>query len=396
MTSCHQSSLDVEAALKIGKLVLGGGILPVQKLSVVGFCAINGYLHNFPLWERSPRCLQGESEPWGVEKIRVVSVGLGPIGMAAAKLALSKSSLQVVGAVDPDPKKTGQDLGKLLGQEPNGIIVSSDAAKLYSELRPDVILHCTSSFLPRVKEQLIQALDAGVNIVSSTEELLMPYHSDPELARALDKKAKEVNATLLGTGVNPGYAMDFLAVVASAVCFEVNGVKCRRVVDAGTRRLPLQRKVGAGLTVEEFKAREAAGGFGHIGMEESVALVGRTLGLELERIEQSLEAVVASQEFQTPFLTVGRGQVAGIRNIGRGWKNGTSLVELDLTMAVGSENPGDTIEIVGEPPIKMHFEGGIPGDQATAAILVNSLQGVVEAGSGLKTVVDLPPARIAR
>ena len=35
-------------------------------------------------------------------------------------------------------------------------------------------------------------------------------------------------------------------------------------------------------------------------------------------------------------------------------------------------------------------------DEATAAILVNSLQGVVDAGSGLKTVVDLPPARIAR
>ena len=331
-----------------------------------------------------------------MEKIRVVSVGLGPIGMAAAKLALTKSSLQVVGAVDPDPNKAGQDLGQLLGQEPNGVMISSDAGKLYSELRPDVILHCTSSFLPRVKDQLIQALDAGVNIVSSTEELLMPFHSDPDLARALDNKAKEVNATILGTGVNPGYAMDFLAVVASAVCFEVNGVKCRRVVDAGTRRLPLQRKVGAGLTVEEFKAREAAGGFGHIGMEESVALVGRTLGLELERIEQSLEAVVASQEFQTPFLTVAQGQVAGIRNIGRGWKNGSVLVELDLTMAVGSENPGDTIEIVGEPPIKMHFEGGIPGDQATAAILVNSLQGVVDAGSGLKTVVDLPPARIAR
>ena len=218
MATGHESGLDVKTALQIGKLVLLSGILSLQKIAIVGFCAVNGYLHDFPFGSGVQGASRAKANRVVVEKIRVVSVGLGPIGMAAAKLALTKSSLQVVGAVDPDPNKAGQDLGQLLGQEPNGVMISSDAGKLYSELRPDVILHCTSSFLPRVKDQLIQALDAGVNIVSSTEELLMPFHSDPDLARALDKKAKEVNATILGTGVNPGYAMDFLAVVASAVC----------------------------------------------------------------------------------------------------------------------------------------------------------------------------------
>lgn len=336
------------------------------------------------------------SESPGMKKLRVVSVGLGPIGLAAARLALSKKSLELVGAVDPDPDKVGRDLGELLGQTATGVVVSAEAGPLYAELKPDVILHCTSSFLSRVKEQLFQALQAGVNVVSSSEELLLPAHSQPDLAVELDRIARENSATILGTGVNPGYAMDFLAVVASAVCFDVSGVRCTRVVDAGTRRLPLQQKVGAGLTEEEFRARQEAGGFGHIGMTESVALVGDSLGLELDRIEQTLAPVIASKQQQTKYLTVETGQVAGISNLGKGWRGEDLLVELDLTMAVGSENPRDVIEILGEPPVKLQIEGGIPGDQATAAILVNSLHGVVDSPPGLKSVVEVPPARIAR
>ena len=331
-----------------------------------------------------------------MKRIRVVSVGLGPIGMAAARLALSKHSIEIVGAVDPDPQKVGQDLGTLLGQKECGIVVSPDASILYAELKPDAILHCTSSFLTRVKDQLFQAVESGINVISSCEELLMPSHSQPDLAIELDRKAKETGVTVLGTGVNPGYAMDFLAIVASAVCFDLHGVRCTRVVDAGTRRLPLQQKVGAGLTVEEFKARQEGGGFGHIGMTESVALVGDTLGLKLDTIEQSLEAVLAEKEHVTEFLTVAPGRVAGIRNIGEGRRDGELIVRLDLTMAVGSDNPRDVVEILGEPPVRMQIDGGIPGDQATAAILVNSLHGVVEAGPGLKSVAEVPPPRIAR
>jgi 4-hydroxy-tetrahydrodipicolinate reductase len=173
-------------------------------------------------------------------------------------------------------------------------------------------------------------------------------------------------------------------------------VRCRRVLDAGTRRLPLQQKVGASLTVEEFRAKEAAGGFGHIGMEESVVLLARALGFELDKVEQTLAPVVADREHRTQFLTVAPGNVTGIRNLGYGWKGEERVIELDLTMAVGAENPRDEIALDADPPLKLVFEGGIPGDQATAAILVNNLHGVVAARPGLLTVLDLPTPRCAR
>jgi 4-hydroxy-tetrahydrodipicolinate reductase len=190
--------------------------------------------------------------------------------------------------------------------------------------------------------------------------------------------------------------MDFMAVVASAVCTSVESVRCVRVVDAATRRLPLQRKVGAGLTREAFAEQQKTGRFGHVGMRESVALIGRGLGLALDSITQTLAPVLADDVHTTPFLTVQRGQVAGIHNIGVGRRGDDVLVTLELSMYVGAPQPRDEVILVGTPDVHLRFQGGIPGDAATAAILVNSLPQVVAAAPGLKTVLDLPPPRLVR
>jgi 4-hydroxy-tetrahydrodipicolinate reductase len=154
--------------------------------------------------------------------------------------------------------------------------------------------------------------------------------------------------------------------------------------------------VGASLSVEEFREQEKTGRFGHIGMRESVALLGRALGFGLDSITQRLEPVLATEERTTRFLTVPRGAVAGIHNVGQGARAGETLVELDLSMYVGAPEPRDEVFLHGSPDLHLRFLGGIPGDSATAAILVNSVPQVVAAAPGLVTVLDLPPPRLVR
>ncbi|MEO6597758.1 MAG: dihydrodipicolinate reductase [Planctomycetota bacterium] len=329
--------------------------------------------------------------------VRVVSFGLGPIGLAAARLALQKTSVQLVGAIDVDPAKVGKDLGDLLELgRTTDIKVEADAEAALRRLKPDAVLHCTASFMPMIKDQLLLAVRCGVNVVSSTEELLVPEFQHAEVAAELDAAAKAGGVSILGTGVNPGFAMDFVAIVASAVTFDVRSVKCVRVVDAATRRLPLQKKVGAGLTKSEFKQQMATGKFGHIGMRESVALIARALDFKVDRIEQTVEAVIAPEDHKTPFLTIKEGQVAGIRNHGYGYVGKAAVLHLDLSMYVGAPDPRDEVVLDSTPPVHLTFEGGIAGDQATAAILVNNLHGVVAAAPGLRTVLDVAPPRLCR
>jgi hypothetical protein len=299
--------------------------------------------------------------------------------------------------VDVDPAKQGKDLAELLGRsEPTGVVVEPDLAAAVETRRPEAVLLCTSSFLTDVREDVLLLASAGVHVVTPCEEMLVPDLQHPEIAAEIDRAARDGEATVVGTGVNPGFVLDLLPIVLSGACRTVRRIRGRRVVDAATRREPLQRKVGAGLTADEFAERLRGGRMGHQGMRESVALLGRALGLDLDSIEQTVEPVLAERRITTDFLTVEPGQVAGVKNIGSGRRGGELVVELDLRMYVGAAAPRDEIEIEGEPPLRMVLEGGVAGDVATAAILVNTLPRAVEARPGLLTILDLAPARRIR
>jgi 4-hydroxy-tetrahydrodipicolinate reductase len=336
-----------------------------------------------------------------MDRLRTAVLGLGSIGLATARLVLDRRGMELAGAADADPAKAGRDLAELLGGgAPTGLVVERDFAALLARVRPEVVFLCTSSRLPEVADDVRRAARAGAHVVSSCEEMLLPDLQHPELARALDDAARAGGVTVVGTGVNPGFVLDFLPAVASAVCREVRRVVATRVVDAGTRREALQRKVGAGMEVAEFRRLAAAGRIGHVGMRESVALLGRALALDLDAVTQTVEPVVAERDLATRFFAIPAGRVAGIRNLGigsrGGGQGGERLVELRLEMFVGAPDPRDEIRLDGDPPVHLRLEGGVPGDDATAAILVNTARQAAAAAPGLKTVLDLPPPRLAR
>jgi 4-hydroxy-tetrahydrodipicolinate reductase len=247
--------------------------------------------------------------------------------------------------------------------------------------------------MDRVHLQLKQCIAKSVHVVSSTEELSFPYDRHPELSVELDALAKEQGVVVVGTGVNPGFAMDTMALLSTGVCSEVTEVHVRRVVDAGKRRLPLQRKVGAGISVTEFEEKKKTGTFGHIGLRESLLFVASGLGWPLDRIEETLDAVIADQQVVTNFVTIQSGHVAGIHHAVQGYAGGKAILTLDLKMYVGAVDPHDGVRVLGSPPIDLMVHGGIFGDTATVAALVNAVPLVMKAQPGLKTMMDLPVPR---
>ena len=253
------------------------------------------------------------------KKTRVVQYGIGPIGASIVRLMRQKASLEIVGAIDKDPAKVGRDLGEVVGatDAPWGVLVLADAAAMLA--RPvDMVVHCTSSYLADVMDQLLGCLSAGCCVVSTCEELAYPWRKHPALSAKLDAAAKEEGVALVGTGVNPGFVMDKLVLTLSAISQKVDSAKAIRIVDASKRRLPLQKKIGAGMTPEEFRAQVAAGVIKHHGLPESAAMIADGLGISLDEITETIEPVIAEEVVKTEFLEVAAGQVAGVHQIARG------------------------------------------------------------------------------
>ncbi len=324
------------------------------------------------------------------KKIRAIQYGIGPIGASILKLMREKEAIEIIGAIDNDPAKIGKDLGEVVGASdaPWGVKVSGDARGVL-EQSADIVMHTTSSSLPKVVDQLLACMDVGSCVVSTCEELSYPYRTHPELATQLDKAAKENGVALVGTGVNPGFVMDKLVITLAAVSQRVEHAKALRIVDASKRRLPLQKKIGAGLSVEEFRARVKEGTIKHVGLPESVAMVADSLGLRVDEITETIEPKVATERVQTEFLTVESGQAAGVHQIARGLSDGKELIYMELQMYVGAKDPADTVELKGHPNISLVIPGGSHGDVATASVAVNSIPPILEAPAGLRTSRDL-------
>ncbi|HEY9855742.1 MAG TPA: hypothetical protein V6D05_08410 [Stenomitos sp.] len=334
-----------------------------------------------------------ESPVGPAEPIPIALYGLGAIGCEVARLALGKRSLKVVAAVDTDPAKLGKDLAEVAGlPSPTGIPITANA-RAAKAAGAQVVIHSTQSFFPDVVGQLRSLAEAGLNVVSSSEELSYPFLKYRAHAEDLDQLARDRGVRLLGTGVNPGFVMDTLPLLATAVCQQMSRLRIERVVDASLRRYNLQKKIGAGMSVEQFEAEMASGRMGHIGLVESVAMVAAGLGWKLDRIEEEILPVVAEAPTRSDYFDLAPGAVAGLRQTAIGYRGDEELITLYLEMALGATDPRDRVRIAGRPAMTLDVPGGTHGDVATAAVLANAVPRLLEAPPGLRTMLDLPLPR---
>ncbi len=321
--------------------------------------------------------------------IPVVVMGLGHVGRAVARAAAARTGLDLIGAVDRDPAKAGRPLQEVLDAPAPDVKVVAELAQALGRRKGGVVLHATGSRLDDVLPELEAAVRAGWHVVSTCEELAFPELDHADAARSLDRLCERQGVAVVGTGVNPGFALDRLPALLAQVVGEVRHVHARRVVDVSTRREALRRKVGVGLSVEAFDAAAEEGALGHVGLAQSAALVAEScLGLTEYEVDEELEPVVADEDA----AGVKDGQVAGVHQTARVFAEDREVIRLEVTLAVGADDPHDEVVLDADPPVRLRIEGGLPGDAATAHAVVNAVPAVVER-QGLLTVLDLPAGR---
>lgn len=322
--------------------------------------------------------------------IDIVHLGLGPLGQKMVRSAVVRGSFRIVGAVDTDPAKIGRDLGTLCGLEPLGIPVAGSLNEALRGKAAQAAVVTTVSSLAAFEPQLTELAKAKIPVVSTCEELSFPWRTQPQLARRIDRLCREAGIACVGTGVNPGFLMDYLPTVLTGLCQTVTGVRVWRVQDASIRRVPFQQKIGAGLTLKEFEAKHRAGTLRHVGLPESVDFVAARLGWRLDRVTESLEPIVAERDVTTGYKPIAQGMARGVFQVGRGFAGGTEVITLTFRAAVGEPESYEEVRIEGEPSFSSRIAGGINGDLATCAVTLNAVRSILEVGPGLKTMADLP------
>jgi 4-hydroxy-tetrahydrodipicolinate reductase len=322
--------------------------------------------------------------------IKVLFYGLGPIGAAVARQISSRKGFAIVGGIDIDPAKLGQDFSNVVDIDKKlKLRVTNDAAGELKRTKPDVVVLCTNSSLKRVMPQIETILKARIPIVSTTEELAYPVGKNRAIARKIDQLAKKAKVAVLGTGVNPGFVMDALPIALTGVCERVDSLRIDRIQDARIRRLPFQQKIGSGLTTDQFQKKVDDGSVRHVGLAESVTMIADAFGWKLDKVTDEIKPKIADKAVESELIAVDPGYVCGLVQDGIGWKNGKPIITLHMEAYLGAPESYDSVVIEGVPRIEQKISGGVHGDIATASITVNSIPKVIAATPGLRTMRDM-------
>ncbi|NMA49855.1 MAG: Gfo/Idh/MocA family oxidoreductase [Tissierellia bacterium] len=334
------------------------------------------------------------------ENVKVIMWGIGEMGKGMVEMLLDKKGVEIVGVVGRT-YRLGKSMYDYLDVERGDRedIIIKEYDELIKEKAADVVIISTDSFTKDNFDKIKLCLENKINVISTAEEMSYPYAQEPELAKEMDRIAKENGVTVLGTGINPGLIMDLLVVTLTGACIDVESIKAERVNNLSPFGPAVMNGQGVGITVDEFNRRVKENTLdGHVGFPESITMVADALGWELsDEIELSREPIVSSVYRKAPNAEVQAGDVAGCNMKGYGKVDGDLKIEMVHPQQVEPQleggSTGDYITIKGTPNINMSITPEVPGGIGTIAMCVNMIPQVINSRPGLKTMIDLPVPR---
>jgi hypothetical protein len=338
--------------------------------------------------------------------LRIVQWTTGKVAREAVKAIVERPDLELVGAYAFSKEKVGQDVGDLteLGRT-LGVVATDDIDDIIA-LQPDCVVYMPLH--PDV-DHLTRLLRGGVNVVS-TAGFITGRAYGLETRAALQQAALAGNASLFGSGINPGFA-EYIATVASGPCREVNYVRVTESFNIGLWAADAnQDELGWGRPADDPGHAEdiekATAVFG-----DAVESIAAHLGLALDDIRCEVQFAHAASDADVPGRAVKHGTVAGIDVRWIGSEAGIDLVEAQVRWTVaGDLDPAwdiamaYLIEVRGTPQINLRVDvlpadistftledASAMGSMITAMPVVNAIPAVVAAPPGIVTYADLPP-----
>ncbi|HEX5256626.1 MAG TPA: dihydrodipicolinate reductase [Mycobacterium sp.] len=333
--------------------------------------------------------------------IRVVQWTSGIVGASAIRAILDDPRLDLVGLYTYTADKIGQDAGTLVGRAPNGVRATNDIDAIIA-LKPDCLVYMPH--WPDIAE-LECMLASGINVVTTARLVTGEFYPEDAGAR-LARAAERGGATLVGTGCNPMH-VPTLALSATALCRHVNRISVTESLDCFLYdNGPTWSGYGFGgpPDTETIKTALLEAEPDYL---ETVALMARAIGVELDDIRLNVSCAVSLRERDLGYMRIAAGTVCGVDATWTGESNGAEVAEFRTQWTLGStlghsQEPewkltnGYVVRVDGEPNVRLQMSF-MPADfdefdigTTTAMPAVNAIPGVVAARPGVLSTFDLP------
>ena len=331
--------------------------------------------------------------------LRIVQWTTGNVGKSSVRAIVANPALELVGCYAWSPEKVGRDVGDLCGLPPLGIRATGDVDALLA-LRPDCVVY--NPMWPSTDE-LVRILEAGVDVVT-TAAFINGRRLGPDRKRLVDA-CERGGSSILGTGVNPGFA-DLLAIVVAGISSRIDKITVNEAAHtAGYDSPETEKPAGFGRPIDDpnLPAMTAAGTavFG-----EAVAMIADALGVELDDVVCETEYAKTTTELDLGSWQIAAGCVAGVAASWRGRVGGRTLVELNVRWKKAPTlepnwqiQDGWTIEVQGLPTVRATLQFLPPPDFQAKSLadfmVIGHIMTAMPAINAIPAVVAAPPGIVS-
>jgi hypothetical protein len=338
-------------------------------------------------------------------KYRVIQWATGTMGKTCLRAVIDHPAMELVGLYVYGEAKAGRDAGDIAKRPPTGVIATRDVDEILA-LDADVVIHCARLAPPYGSHdaEILKLLASGKNVIS-INGYSRPQHWSGARREALEAACVAGGTTLMAAGLNPGFAGEQLAVVASGVCSELDRIEVVESVDCRAVRNPdyVFKILGFGSDSGMANANDPDWGPASSlnGMyAEVLSAMAEHLGLDLDRIDTDHRVFPASED-----LTIAAGPIAkgGISHVNWRWIGfvagaPTLVMSIHWYMETAHLEDADPplwrIRIEGQPGVRLSVDmDKRPADSTptsaeqlgVAGTVINAIPIICAAAPGLMT-----------
>ena len=263
--------------------------------------------------------------------------------------------------------KEGRDAGAIARREPTGVLATRSVDEILA-LDADVVIHAARLAPPYGSHDadILRLLAAGKNVISINGYSHPQYWGGERLA-ALEAACQKGGASLIGAGLNPGYAGEQLAVVATGVCTEVDHIEVVESVDCRAVRSPdyVFKILGFGAEPGAVDPNDPAWGPSSSlnGMyAEVLATMAERLGMPLDRVDTEHRVFAASTDLQIGAGTIPQGRVSHFNWRWHGIVQGTPRLTMSIHWYMETTHLDDPhpplwrIHVQGQPGVRISLD----------------------------------------
>ena len=348
-------------------------------------------------------------------KKRVAVWGTGNVGRPAIRAVIAHRDLELVAVIVSNPDKVGRDAGELAGVAATGVLATRDWQALLAEGNLDALVYVANADTrgPEAFMELIACLEAGVNVVSTAFYPLL--YPDCGLAMAVEPvqaACSKGGSSVFVSGIDPGWAMDILPILASGVASDISQIRVQEVFNYSLYDQPriVREVVGFGQSMEQLPQMLEDFSLRMV-WEPMVRIIADALEYPLDSVETLVERLPLERTVDVPGMGVfEEGTQGAFRFEVRGMRNGTARIVLEHITRIDEDcapdwpyppegqgchqiliegSPNLVLSVHGQDAIEPGPAGG--GNGSAANRLVNAIPAVYEASEGILSPLDLPP-----